>query len=438
MYIKTSLLISMVCISITMQAADKDTTLCSSEYIFTEHTDIVHKVAFSPKGRFVVSASDDGIAGIWDADRGALVSYLPHKTAVHEAFFDEQGEHIVSSSLDIALLWDVLSKKLLFSCKEHDSLSAVALNKEGTILVTAGFDGNAHIWSTCASQRIHTLVGHKDWIKSIAFNNSETHIVTASLDGFVIVWDMKTGNIVHTLQSYGDPCVYALFNKQETQIAGATRDGKIRIWNATTGNLIGEALNHDGSITAVTFNEQGTLVSAGIDATLSILDIEKKKYRTLQGHQRRVNALSLSSDGARIASGSSDKTVGIWDVASGKRLDVLKGHDRLVNTVSFSPDGTQIASGSDDGTVRIWNVQSSYDNTHSHNEPQWLPFENLAVVEKEASEYNKYEQTVKNYIGKPDVRWIEQSFEASIRQFKRLLYAYKTNNKKATKTLSEI
>lgn len=56
----------------------------------------------------------------------------------------------------------------------------------------------------------------------------------------------------------------------------------------------------------------------------------------------------------RIASGSSDHTVKVWDTATGEQTLTLKGHEGPVHSVAFSPDDTQILSGSQDGTVRIW------------------------------------------------------------------------------------
>ncbi|THU99244.1 WD40 repeat-like protein, partial [Dendrothele bispora CBS 962.96] len=76
----------------------------------------------------------------------------------------------------------------------------------------------------------------------------------------------------------------------------------------------------------------------------------------LEGHTDSVWSVAFSPDGRKLASGSYDKTVQIWNVATGQEETMLEGHAGGVFSLAFSPDGTQLASGSSDKTVRIWNT----------------------------------------------------------------------------------
>ena len=59
-----------------------------------------------------------------------------------------------------------------------------------------------------------------------------------------------------------------------------------------------------------------------------------------------------------MASGSDDRTIGVWRVSSGERIKTLTGHSDIVNSVVFSPDGEYLASGSADNTIGVWRVSS--------------------------------------------------------------------------------
>jgi WD40 repeat protein/serine/threonine protein kinase len=115
-------------------------------------------------------------------------------------------------------------------------------------------------------------------------------------------------------------------------------------------------VGHTDTVWSVAFSPDGQrLASGSSDQTVKIWDSATgNELFALRGHAGPVLGVAVSSDGQRLASGSSDQTVRTWDSATGKELVALKGHGAVVSSVAFSPDGQRVASGSSDQTVKIW------------------------------------------------------------------------------------
>jgi len=134
---------------------------------------------------------------------------------------------------------------------------------------------------------------------------------------------------------------------------------------------------HALGVSTVSFSPDGKrIVSGSADRTLIVWDAATgEEMITLRGHAFKVSAVAFSPDGRRIVSGCYDGTLKVWDSATGEETltligDTRSGHTRSVYGVAFSPDGQRIVSGSRDGTLKVWDAATGEETLtlrgHSH------------------------------------------------------------------------
>ncbi len=134
------------------------------------------------------------------------------------------------------------------------------------------------------------------------------------------------------------------------------------LWGLGNSHLL-TLQHHMGMVISVAVSPYGRRLATGSEnSTVKLWDAATgQELMTLNGHEDRVNSVAFSPDGKKLATGSVDRTVKLWDTANGEELATLKAHGSSVSSVAFSPDGKRLATGSQDRTVKLWGVATGQE-----------------------------------------------------------------------------
>ncbi len=120
---------------------------------------------------------------------------------------------------------------------------------------------------------------------------------------------------------------------------------------------------HDSGVTSVAVTPDGKYVVSGSgDKTLRLWELATgQEVRRFTGHEGSVTSVAVTPDGKYVVSGSDDKTVRLWELATGKEGGRFTGHDDSVWSLAVTPDGQYVVSGSGDKTVRVWDLATGQE-----------------------------------------------------------------------------
>ena len=108
---------------------------------------------------------------------------------------------------------------------------------------------------------------------------------------------------------------------------------------------------------AISPNSQ-TLISGSTDATIKLWNLQTGKLlSTLTGHSRAILSVAISPDGKTLASSSRDGIIKLWNLHTGEVLQTLSG----CSPVAFSPHGKMLVSGGNGGSIKVWSQMQSFD-----------------------------------------------------------------------------
>ncbi len=172
--------------------------------------------------------------------------------------------------------------------------------------------------------------------------------------------DLPVGESMHTLRLIGG----SLSQSQEVPIAVTYYPGwEIRQFQDLRGEAFAVAFSPDGQ----------TVISSSREKTLNLWNVATgQRIRTFSGHTDWVTSVAFSPDGKTVVSASNDKTLKLWEVATGQRIRTFSGHSGFVNAVAFSPDGKTVVSGSSDRTLKLWEVATGREIRTFSGHESWV------------------------------------------------------------------
>ena len=252
-------------------------------------------------------------------------------------------------------------------------LHAIAFAPDGGTLSVGGDGGSVSRWDPLTGVEVSPRLELADPVTALAYSPDARRIAVGTDEGDVSLFDAEDGSLVAGPEGFGrresdfNVVSGVAFSPKGTAMAIGAGTGELVLVDPGTLQRTDELKTGTNWLWSPEFSPDGRTLAAGIISRASGNDGEVLLWDAasgrlldrLKGHTDEVFDVSFSSDGSRLASASADRTVRLWDVATGEQLgEPLLGHSADAQAVMFDPTGTDLVSGAADGSVIVWKAGS--------------------------------------------------------------------------------
>jgi WD40 repeat protein len=281
-----------------------------------------------------------------------------HEGRINGVTFFRDSRRILSGASDgTARVWDLETGRQL-ACHRTPArgILGVAISLDGRWGLFACDDRNVWLWDLLRGSEPRCLAGHVGAVYSAAFSPDGRRAVTGGKDGSVRIWHVSSGREILRIDEDSRPVTGAQFTPDGLFVATCSEGGAVRIWDAETGWEARELTAEGGWLLCAAMSPDGRLVACGGKEGLTLWSIETGQIvGTFGGHEMPVMGVDFSPHGQWLMSGSSDRTLRLWDVSTRREIHVFE-RTHPIRSVALSPDGRHAVSGGDDRTIRLWSL----------------------------------------------------------------------------------
>jgi WD40 repeat protein len=233
------------------------------------HTNVIVGISISPRADFVATACFDGslrIFSLLSRPSGKLLALLSTvKVGASSISYSPDGRYLLTASEDrTAKIWEASEMKLVHSIAGHqEKVLDAKYSSNNKYIATASHDKTAILWSGDGKSRLKDLRGHSGWVFSVSFSKSSTLLATGSDDKTVRVWRVQDGHCVHTLAGHSGLVYDVAFSPDGEALASGSVDKSVKIWRVTSdkATLWTTLEGHDAPVKCLAWHQSGRLLA---------------------------------------------------------------------------------------------------------------------------------------------------------------------------------